>query len=119
MKKSVKIVLAVIVGLFGLFYYLTNYTVTPIAEVTCKTTPTTILQINEYAPITALWRGKSDGNIEVTLEDGFKMYIPDIRISGSGNQKVVRIMNEEKWQKYIVGARKLYFNGGAYDCTDS
>ena len=119
MKRSLKIVLAVVVGLFGLFYYLNNHTVIPIVEVTCKTRPITIIQINEYAPITALWRGKSDGNIEVTLEDGFKMYLPDIRISGSGNQKVVRIMNEEKWQKYIVGARKLYFDGKAYQCVAS
>ena len=119
MKRSLKIVLAVVVGLFGLFYYLTNYTEIPIAEVTCDKDKTLefYLQVNEYAAITNLWGGPSDGNILVTFENGSKRSFIDIQILGKGNQRVALIRNERDWDRYVFGSKQIYFNGKAYQCV--
>ena len=117
MKGSVKIVLAVVFGLFGLFYYLTNHTIIPIAEVTCNTTPKAYIQVNKYAAITNLWGGPSDGDILVTFEDGSKRNFIDIKILGKGNQRVALIRNEQNWDRYVFGSKQIYFNGKAIQCV--
>ena len=119
MKRSVKIVLAVVVGLFGLFYYLTNYTEIPIAEVTCNKDKTLefYLQVNEYAAITELWGGPSDGNILFTFTDGSKRSFIDIEILGQGNQRVAFIRDESIWDRYVFGSKQIYVNGKAIQCV--
>ena len=111
---SIKVIGIIILGLLGLYYYLSNHTTKSVAEVKCQTYPTVFLQINEYAPITKLW-ATSDGEINVTFDDGTKRYFPDVELLGDGNQKVALILNEPQWQRYVFGSKKLYFNGMDFD----
>ena len=118
LKTLFKIVVAIVFILFGLHYYLSNHTIKTVAEVKCQTNPTAFIQVNEYAPITKLWGSTSDGNMQVTFDNGTKAYFPDIEMLGEGNQKVALILNEQKWQRYVFGGKKLYYDGVDYDCVN-
>ena len=117
LKTRVQIVVAIVVILFGLHYYLSKYTEITVAEVKCQTSPTTFTQVNEYAPIVGLW-ATSDGNMQVTFDNGTKAYFSDIEMLCEGNQKVALILNDPQWQRYVFGSKKLYYDGVDYDCVN-
>ena len=117
LKTLLQIVVAIVFILFGLYYYLSNHTEITAAEVKCQTNPTTFIQINEYAPIVGLW-ATSDGNMQVTFDNGTKVYFSDIEMLGEGNQKVALILNDPQWQRYVFASKKLYYGGLDYDCVN-
>ena len=114
LRKFIQILATLILAVIGSLYYLANYTEYVAAEKECVglSGGKVFIQLNQYAVITNLWGGKSDGNLMVTYESGSKDYVSHVTFIGEGNQKVALFTKDEKWTRYVFANGQLFAFSG-------